>query len=75
MKEHSTQGMVENYKATNNINQNNVTDSVTIFRSYWSTNFKYLLNSAASCTLVLRGMDWNFPDGVDAMLQLTGESA
>ena len=42
---------------------------------YWSTNFKYLLNSTVSCTLILRGMDWNFPDGVDAMLQLTGESA
>ena len=40
-----------------------------------STNFKYFPNSTASWSLILRGMDWNFPVWVGAMLQLTGESA
>ena len=42
---------------------------------HWSTNFKYLSNSTAFCTLILRGMDWIFPKRVGAMLQLTGKSA
>ena len=42
---------------------------------YRSTNCKYLPNSTPSCTLMQSEIDWNFPIWVDAMLQLTGQSA
>ena len=42
---------------------------------YRSTNIKYLTNSMTSSTLTKSEKGWKFPTWVDAMLQLTGQSA